>query len=134
MACASEGLKFLDERKDFWQQQKPVYARKAELMPANAQNGSINGDSIIKKNIMKATMNKNSFSAKVKWIMIYSELISMLNMIVQSFIHHNTSEYTTLKYTDDIWALYVSWKLLYLLLPYLKVTGQLTEWWFYTNV
>ena len=25
----------MNERKDFWQQQKPVYARKAELMPTN---------------------------------------------------------------------------------------------------
>ena len=33
MATANEGLKYLDERKDFWQQQKPVYARKAELLP-----------------------------------------------------------------------------------------------------
>ena len=31
MQCASEGLEFLDERKDFWQQQKPVYARKNEM-------------------------------------------------------------------------------------------------------
>ena len=33
MATANEGLRYLDERKDFWQQQKPVYARKAELLP-----------------------------------------------------------------------------------------------------
>ena len=33
MQCASEGLEFLDERKDFWQQQKPVYARKNEMHP-----------------------------------------------------------------------------------------------------
>ena len=31
MQLASEGLEFLDERKDFWQQQKPVYARKNEM-------------------------------------------------------------------------------------------------------
>ena len=32
LQCANEGVKFLDERKDFWQMQKPVYARKAELI------------------------------------------------------------------------------------------------------
>ena len=31
LACANEGLQYLDERKDFWQQQKPVYARQHEL-------------------------------------------------------------------------------------------------------
>ena len=31
MATANEGLRYLDERKDFWQQQKPVYARQAEM-------------------------------------------------------------------------------------------------------
>lgn len=30
--CANEGLAFLSARKDFWQQQKPVYARKNELV------------------------------------------------------------------------------------------------------
>ena len=31
LQCANEGLKYLDERKDFWQQQKPVYARRNEM-------------------------------------------------------------------------------------------------------
>lgn len=31
LQCANEGLAYLDERKDFWQQQKPVYARRNEL-------------------------------------------------------------------------------------------------------
>ena len=30
--CAQEGLEFLSERKEFWQQQKPVYARKNEAL------------------------------------------------------------------------------------------------------
>ena len=30
--CAQEGLVFLSERKEFWQQQKPVYARKNEAL------------------------------------------------------------------------------------------------------
>ena len=32
MATANEGLRYLDERKDFWQQQKPVYARRNEML------------------------------------------------------------------------------------------------------
>ena len=39
-----------------------------------------------------------------------------------------------MNYTDDIWAPYESWKLLYWFLPYMKVTGQLTEWSFGTNI
>jgi hypothetical protein len=31
-SCAREALDFLRKRKDFWQQQKPVYARKNELV------------------------------------------------------------------------------------------------------
>jgi hypothetical protein len=31
LKAANEGLEYLDARKDFWQQQKPVYARKNEL-------------------------------------------------------------------------------------------------------
>ena len=30
--CAQEGLEFLSERKEFWQQQKPVYARRNEAL------------------------------------------------------------------------------------------------------
>jgi len=30
-SCAQEALDFLSARKDFWQQQKPVYARKNEI-------------------------------------------------------------------------------------------------------
>ena len=37
MATANEGLKYLDERKDFWQQQKPVYARCNEMLTVTPQ-------------------------------------------------------------------------------------------------
>ena len=37
MATANEGLKYLDERKDFWQQQKPVYARRNEMLTVTPQ-------------------------------------------------------------------------------------------------
>ncbi len=30
-ACVSEALTYLEARKEFWQQQKPVYARRSEI-------------------------------------------------------------------------------------------------------
>ena len=57
----------MNERKDFWQQQKPVYARKAELMPTNGNrsrrqsekpNGGVGNGNGIQSNIATATKVK----------------------------------------------------------------------------
>ena len=65
LKCVNDGVKYLDERKDFWQQQKPVYARKAELMPATQKKKTK------PKNVLASTIKAKSAmilqSAKVKW-------------------------------------------------------------------
>ena len=50
-------MKFLDERKDFWQMQKPVYARKAELMPTEKKVSTHNG---ISKGVVATISAKNA--------------------------------------------------------------------------
>ena len=59
LQCANEGVKFLDERKDFWQMQKPVYARKAELMPETSGQKKFSAHSAITKSVL-ATMSAKS--------------------------------------------------------------------------
>ena len=50
MATANEGLKYLNERKEFWQQEQPVYARKSEkFTPKKSRKKSANKKSGQKK-------------------------------------------------------------------------------------
>ena len=60
-------MKYLDERKDFWQQQKPVYARKAELLPDQKKKTQTKPKT---KNVLASTIKAKSAiilqSAKVK--------------------------------------------------------------------
>ena len=61
-------MKYLDERKEFWQQQKPVYARKAELLPADQKKKTQTKTKT--KNVLASTIKAKSAiilqSAKVK--------------------------------------------------------------------
>ena len=50
MATANEGLQYLDSRKEFWQQEQPVYARRnKEFTPKKLRKKSANKMSEEKK-------------------------------------------------------------------------------------